>query len=421
MFKLLKKLFPLNRSLTGDGTKKTIKILQQEITGFKIKTIKSNTKVFDWKIPKEWNVDEAYVKYKNKKIIDFKKNNLHLVGYSHPFFGRLKFKDLKKNLHFLKSQPNAIPYVTSYYKLNWGFCLNYNKFKKLNKNAEYEVCIKSKLSDGQLHYGELIKKGKYNKEILLTTYICHPSMANNELSGPCVLTYLTKWLLKKKTKYTYRIVFAPETIGAIAYIKTNQKILKNIFAGLNFTCLGGKNIFTFLPSRFENSYIDELIINVLKKNKIKFKLSNWLLRGSDERQYCWPNIDIPMASIMKSKYHEYKEYHTSLDNLKFVSKKNLMKSLNIYKKIILTIENDIFPISTTLCEPNLGKRNLQNTISKKSKKNSSSKSLLNILSYSDGKNGVFNISNKVKNKKFNHYIKILKKNNLVKFSDTINL
>ena len=247
-------------------------------------------------------------------------------------------------------------------------------------------------------------------------------MANNELSGPCVLTYLSKWLIKRKTKYTYRIIFAPETIGAINYIHSNIKKLKKVFAGLNFTCLGGKDIFTFLPSKFENSYIDQLILNTLKKNNINYKLSNWLNRGSDERQYCWPKINIPMASIMKSKYHDYKEYHTSLDNLIFVKDKNLYKSLNIYKKIILEIEKDMFPITNTICEPNLGKRKLYETLSKKKFRHQRSKTLLSILSYSDGKNGIFNISKKVKieTEKFNSYIKILEKNNLIKLSDTIN-
>ena len=393
MISLMKKLFPINRSLTGKGTLTTLKIIQQILPNLKIKSIKSRQKVFDWTVPDEWNVNEAYVKYKNKKIIDFKKNNLHLVGYSIPVHKKLSFKDFQKKIYFLKKQPEAIPYVTSYYKKDWGFCLSFNDFSKLDKKGEYEILIDSQLKKGKLNYGEILIKGESDREIFLNTYICHPSMANNELSGPCVLTYLVKWIEKRKNKYSYRITYAPETIGAIINIKKNRKRLKKIIAAFNFNCLGGPDIFSILNSRNGNTYSDNLIKNVLIKNKIKFKTYNWLERGSDERQYCWPGVDLPMVSLMKSKYHDYPEYHTSKDNLKFVKKENLNKSLNVYKKIILQIEKDIFPISTTVGEPNLGKRGLYKTLAIKNKKLKFSKVLLNILSQSDGKKSIFQLSN----------------------------
>lgn len=391
----MKQLFPFNRSLTGEGTLKTLKVIQKILPKLKIKNIKSGEKVFDWIVPDEWNVKEAYIQFKKKKIIDFKNNNLHLVSYSVPIKKKLNFSILKKKLYYLKKQPDAIPYVTSYYNKDWGFCLTYKNYLKLNKKGKYKIFINSTLKKGKLNYGEILIKGKSDKEIFLNTYICHPSMANNELSGPCVLTNLVKWIQKRDNKYSYRILYAPETIGAIINIKRNKKKLKKVIAAFNFNCLGGPDIFSVLKSRNGNTYSDNLIKNVLLKNNIKFRTHSWLERGSDERQYCWPGVDLPMVSLMKSKYHDYPEYHTSKDNLQFVKKDNLEKSLNIYKKIILQIEKDIFPLTTTIGEPNLGKRGMYKTIGLKNKKLKYSKTILNILSQSDGKKSVFQLSNEL--------------------------
>ena len=214
-----KSIWSFNRSLSGEGNRATLKKIKEIVKKLNIKSIKSGSKCFDWKIPKEWHVDHAYLIDPNgKKICDFKKNNLHLVGYSAAVDKLINLKELKKHLHYLKEQPTAIPYVTSYYKKNWGFCISYNEYKKLNK-GNYKVIIKSKLFNGKMDYGELIIRGKSKKEILLSTNICHPSMANNEISGISVLTFLAKYLSSKKNYFTYRIIFIPETIGSIFYIK----------------------------------------------------------------------------------------------------------------------------------------------------------------------------------------------------------
>ena len=402
IYNLAKFLWPINRSLTGNGNRKTLKIIKKILVNLKIKEVISDKKVYDWKTPKEWNVKSAYIAdSKQKKIIDFKKNNLHLVGYSIPVKDTFNYNELKKNLFFLKKQKKAIPYVTSYYKRKWGFCLSYNQFIKLKKNEKYFVNIDSEIKKGKMTYGELLIKGKSRKEVLLSSYICHPSMGNNELSGPCMLTYIAKWIAKQKNlKYTYRIVLAPETIGSIYYINKNLiRLKKNVIAAFNLNCLGDNGQFSFLPSRAGNSYSDEVAKSVLNENKKKYKVYSWLDRGSDERQYCWPMVDLPMCSVMKSKFHTYKEYHTSEDNLNFITHKGLNESFKIYKKIIHKIETDIFPIATTICEPNLGKRNMYNTTSIKSDKSYSGKTILNILSMSDGKLSLSTIGNIIKIKK----------------------
>ena len=425
IFNLAKKLWPLNRSITGKGTLDTLKILKKICKNLKIKNIKSGKKVFDWNIPKEWKVNEAYIIDPNgKKICDFKKNNLHLVNYSIGINKTLSLKKLKKKLFSIPKQPNAIPYRTTYYSRNWGFCITNNEKKKL-KNGNYKIRIDAKHFSGKLSYGEILIKGKSKKEIFLSTYICHPSLANNELSGPCLLIYLANWINGLKTrKFSYRIVFVPETIGSIAYLSKNMKIMKkNIIAGYNLSCVGDDRSISFLPSRKEDSISDRVALQVLNENFPKYKKYSWLDRGSDERQYCSPGIDLPISSVMRSKYGTYKEYHTSLDKLGKVVKPNgLKKSFEIYKNIILTLEKNLYLKSTNFCEPNLGKRKLYNLIGgltkkdKKSFKSFKSRSLLNILTYSDGKNSILDISEKcsINLTELSKLIKILNKNKLVK-------
>ena len=315
---LAKKLWPFNRSLTGKGVRQTLNEISKHLPRLSIKSIKSGSKVFDWIIPKEWHVREAYiVTPTGKKICDFSKNNLHLLGYSTSFSGELKLSELKKHLYTLPEQPKAIPYVTSYYEERWGFCLAQDQFNTL-KDGIYKVVIDTTLFNGVMNYGELLIKGKSDKEILLSTYICHPSMANNELSGPAVVTFLAKWLLEaSKLEYSYRIIFVPETIGSIAYLSLNYKKMKSkTIAGFNVTCVGDDRAYSYLPSRNGRTLSDLIAKHVLKwidKNYITY---SWLDRGSDERQYCAPGIDLPIASILRTKYGMYPEYHSSLDDLK---------------------------------------------------------------------------------------------------------
>ncbi len=396
MYSWAKDLFPITRSITGPGVRETLIYLQNIVPELIIKKIKSGEKYFDWKVPDEWFPKEAWVKnQKGKKIIDFKKNNLHLVGYSKSIKKTMRLNELKKNLYSLPSQPNAIPYVTSYYKKQWGFCLKDNDKKKL-KNENYDVFIDAPFKKGFLNYGEIIIKGKLKKEIFLSTYICHPSLANNEISGPVVAIALSKWIKKiKNRKYTYRIVFIPETIGSIIYISKNlNKLKKNVVAGFNITCVGDTRCYSYIPSRNENTLADKVSLNILKFIDPKFKKYSWLDRGSDERQYCAPGIDLPVVTLCRSKFGTYPEYHTSLDNLNFISSKGLETSLTLMKKIILSIEINQIPKSKILCEPQLSRRKMYPTLSIKNNYQES-KAIMDIISYCDGKNDLIDISNKV--------------------------
>ena len=400
---LARKLFPINRSLTGNGNRATLKIIKDFIPNLKIHNAASENKFYDWQVPKEWNVTDAYIKIDNKKIIDFKKNNLHLVGYSIPFKGKLQRKELLRHIHTLPKQPNAIPYVTSYYKPYWGFCISHNDLVNKFKSKYYNVFINSNLKIGSLTYADLIIKGKSNKEILISCNICHPSMANNELSGMLVATSIVQWLKKQKREFTYRIVFIPETLGSIIYIKRNFNILKkNLIAGFVLTCIGDSKEYSYLESRLGNTLADKVALNYLEHEVKKYKKYSFLDRGSDERQYCSVGVDLPVCSLMRSKYNTYKEYHTSLDNLELLSKSSLEDSFNYVKDVIKILENNFFYKTLIKCEPNLTSRNLYPHISSRStspfsnKKNNQSRIILDFMSYADGTNDLIDISNKIK-------------------------
>jgi len=416
------KLYPLTRSLTGRGVRSTLKIISKEFPKLKIKKIKSGKKVFDWRIPPEWNVNEAYVIDKNNnKIIDLKENNLHLVSYSTQIKKNLLKKDLFKNIYFIKNQPTAIPYVTSYYKRRWGFCVSYNQYKKFNRQYsstdKFKVNINSSFNkNGYLNYGELILKGKSKKEILISTYICHPSMANNELSGPIVSMGLINYFKKKRLNKTLRFIFIPETIGSISYINKNLKHLKeHVIGGFNLSCIGDERQHSCMFSKYQNSPSDEAIIEAYKLLKIKnYKIYSFLKRGSDERQYNSPGVDLKISSIFRTKYGEYPEYHTSLDNFNLVTLKGCEGGFNVARKSIEILLGRIYPKSKYMCEPQMGKRGLYSTLGDKNKKKIS-KNFMNFLQYADGTNSLEKISNLIKlDKKFVKKIYILLlKNKLV--------
>ena len=397
-------LFPICRSLTGDGFRKSLKIIKSEFSELKIKKIRSGTKVFDWNIPKEWNIFDAYVLDKNNnKIINFKENNLHLVGYSIPINKYIKKKELLKNLYCLKNQPGAIPYITSYYKKRWGFCLSYNQLNKIKKEYSekdsFKVVINSSFKKkGFLNYGELILKGQSRQEILISTYLCHPSMANNELSGPIVSMGLINFFRNlRKLEKTLRFIFIPETIGSISYLNKNLKNLKkNVIAGYNLSCIGDERQYSCMFSKYNNTPSDEAIIEAYKNLKIKkFKVYSFLERGSDERQYNSPGVDLPIASIFRTKYGKFPEYHTSLDDFSLVTLKGITGGFNVAKEAIKIILRNTYPKANFLCEPQMGKRGLYPNLSTKQKK-TSSKDFLSFVQYSDGKNSIVKISKFIK-------------------------
>ena len=386
-------LFPIARSITGPGVRETLSYLQKLIPGLDIKSVPSGMKAFDWTVPDEWHVKDAYVMDSTGvKVIDFKINNLHLVGYSASIDIFVELDELDDHLHSLPEQPTAIPYITSYYEDRWGFCLSHEQRVKL-KSGTYHVVIDADKEPGVLNYAELILPGRSKEEVFLSTYICHPSMANNELSGPVVTAALAKWLVSLKDReYTYRVIFIPETIGSIVYLSMNYKYLKKyVIAGFNITCVGDDRCYSYLPSRDGETLSDKVALHILGNIDHNFKRYTWLDRGSDERQYCSPGIDLPIATIMRSKYAEYPEYHTSLDDLNLVTDSGLNGGFLAIQDAIKVIENNFYYECEVLCEPQLGKRGLYPTLSTKNSNN-----LVNVLtgviSYCDGKKTALEIA-----------------------------
>lgn len=415
-------LFPLNRSLTGPANLKTLKYIQKKIP-IKILNIKSGTAVYDWKVPYEWIVKNAYVKDSDGNyIIDYKNNNLSIVNYSKNYKGYLTAKQLSRKLYTKKNLINAIPYKTSYYKKDWGFCISQKNLKKITDyKKKFFVNIDTEFKKTKMDFGEILIKGKSKKEILISTYICHPSMANDNLSGIILTTYLSKFIKSLKNRYwSYRIIFIPETIGAIAYCKLNEKKVKNILFALIVNNVGGPGKISFKQSFDNNHFINILINQVLKENKIRAKKYKFDIHGSDERQFSSQFFKINAASIHKDKYFEYKEYHTSADNLDFVKSKNLFKMLKLYQNLILKIEKQIiFKTLKRKCEPMLSKYSLYPTLGGENvpgKKINFIDTILWLIFLSDGNMTVEQISKKLKISKLRlmSFYKILQSKKIIK-------
>jgi aminopeptidase-like protein len=388
-----KELFPICRSLTGPGVRSTLNFIKSLIPDLEIFAVPSGTKVFDWTIPDEWVIRKAFIKDElGNIIIDFNQNNLHVVGYSEPVDLWIDLEELNKNLHSLPDQPDAIPYVTSYYTKRWGFCLTHNQRESL-KPGKYRVVIDADLKPGQMNYAHLLIPGDDKKEVLLSTYICHPSMANNELSGPVVSIALAQWLISlENRRYSYRIVFIPETIGSITYISRHLEHLQsNVIAGFNITCVGDDRCYSLLPSRAGNTLSDLAARHALHYIEPNFVNYTWLDRGSDERQYCAPGIDLPIASIMRTKYGKYPEYHTSLDDLSLVTASGLEGGFKALQSAILVIEQNLVPKINVKCEPQLGRRGLYPSLSTKESSTQVS-TMMNLISYCDGRNSLLEIA-----------------------------
>lgn len=397
MYQLAGELFPICRSLTGNGVRQTLQMIDDYVGNImKIVEVPSGTQVFDWTIPKEWNIKDAYIENEaGEKIVDFKENNLHVLGYSTPVDTEVNLDELNQYIYTLPDQPDLIPYVTSYYKERYGFCMSENLRQSL-KDGIYHMYIDSELSDGSLTYGEIIIPGEEEKEIFLSSYVCHPSLASNELSGPVVLAELVNWIKQEKRKYTYRIVLLPETIGAITYLSRNLDIMKkNIIAGYNVTCVGDDNAYSYIESIEGDTLADEVLKNVLSIEHPEYKTYSFLESGSDERRYNAPGIDLPVCEFCRTKYWEYKEYHTSADDMNYISADGLQGAYDVLKKAILLLEKNATYRATCLCEPQLGKRGLYPTISKKGSSKSVN-NMKNLLNYANGKRDLLQISNILK-------------------------
>ena len=402
---LFDELFPILRSITGKGYLKSLNILSKYIKFKKLK-YPSGKKVFDWTIPKEWVIKDAYIRYDGKKILDLKKNNLHIVNYSVPVNKIMSLRELNKHLYSVKKKPNIVPYVTSYYKKNFGFCLEHKKREKL-KDKNYQVVIDSKFIKGNVINGISKIKGKTKKTILISSYLCHPSMANNELSGPLTMVGLYKRIKKwKNRQYNYLFLINPETIGSICFLSNHKDFLKkNLDSGLVLTCLGGpKKKLSYKKSRIGTSSLDKIFTHLNNEGKVRIREFN-PTGGSDERQYCGSELNLPVGQIARTIYNEYYEYHTSADNKKFMKISQVMKSIDQIENI-LKINDNLYALKRYMpfCELQLGKRNLYPNIHSSQTINDSSDNILKdrkqlnillyILSYADGKNNILDISNR---------------------------
>ena len=396
MYALAERLFPICRSLTGSGVRETLHILQEHMPQLTLHEVPTGTQVFDWVVPKEWNIRGGYLETEaGDRILDFADTNLHIMGYSTPVDAWMTREELLAHVYVLDDQPDVIPYVTSYYKERFGFCMTKTMRDRLPE-GRYHAVIDSTLADGSLTYGELILPGETPDEILLTTYVCHPSMADNELSGPCVATALAQWLSTlSRRRYTYRILFVPETIGSIAYISRHLPQLQaHVKAGFVLTCEGDDKAFSYIPTKRGGTLADRAALNVLRSFAPDFDAYTFLQRGSDERQYNAAGVNLPVCSVCRSKYHNFPEYHTSADNLSFISPAGLQGALDVHRHILQALEYNRRYCMTCCCEPQLGKRGLYPTVSQKGSTNAV-RDLMDFIAYADGTEDLIAISDRI--------------------------
>lgn len=394
MYQLASRLFPICRSITGNGFRESLNMLREVVPEINVTEVPSGTKVFDWIVPKEWSIRGGGIyRVNGEKVIDFVDSNLHIMGYSYPINDIVSKEELLNHLYTQPEQPDLIPYVTSFYKERWGFCMSENQ-KQTLKDERYRVIIDSDFKDGSLTYGELIVPGETNDEILFTSYLCHPSMANNELSGPVVLIELIKYVQQlKNRRYTYRFIINPETIGSITYLSKNLDILQqNVKAGFVLSCVGDDRSYSYIESKYADTLADRVLQNVLHFHYPEYKRYSFLKRGSDERQYNSAGVNLPVVGFCRSKYEEYPEYHTSADNMDLISPKGLQGSYDVMVKVIDALENNFNYCMTCKGEPQLGKRGLYPTVSQKGSYDKV-KTMTHFIAYADGKYDLLGISN----------------------------
>lgn len=395
MYEFAGKLFPIGRSLTGEGVRRSLGMIKELIPELEIKEVPSGTQVFDWTVPQEWEIRAAYIEDETgKRIVDYAESNLHVIGYSTPVDRYVDLDELLQYIRVEEEQPDVIPYVTSYYSPRYGFCMTKRQRDAL-KPGTYHMVIDSRLFDGVLNYAELLLPGKSSKEVLLSTYICHPSMANNELSGPVLATWLVKWLKTLDRNLSYRIVIVPETIGSIAYLSRNLDVMReNTIAGYVLTCVGDERTYSYLESRNGGTLADRALQNVLQDVYPEYMTYSYLERGSDERQYNAPGVDLPVCDFCRSKYGEYPEYHTSADDMTLISPEGLAGSYRVMTQVLAALEFNRYYKVNCLCEPQLGKRGLYPTESRKGIYHEVKK-LTNFIAYADGRRDLIEIGAKI--------------------------
>ncbi len=393
MHDLVARLYPICRSITGNGVRETLRIIQEHIP-VDLHEVASGTKAFDWTVPKEWNIRDAWIKNSaGERLVDFQQLNLHVVSYSSPVQRRMRLAELKDHLFTIPAHPDWVPYRTSYYDETWGFCLSKNQLKHLREDEEYDVCIDSSLEEGHLTYGELLLEGEQSEEVLISCHICHPSLANDNLSGIAVAVALAKQLGKVARRYTYRFLFIPGTIGSITWLARNESAVSRIRHGLVLTCLGDAGSITYKRSRRGNAEIDRAMAHMLKHSGEAHEVIDFFPYGYDERQFCSPGFNLPVGCFMRSRHGEFPEYHTSGDNLDFVKAEALADSLSKSKAVIDILEhNRAYLNQNAKCEPQLGKRGLYPSSANREDKRLRELALLWVLNLSDGKDSLLDIA-----------------------------
>lgn len=394
MYQLISSLYPICRSITGNGLRETLRLVQAHIP-LAIHNIPSGTEVFDWIVPQEWNIKDAYIKnLKGERVVDFNQSNLHVISYSTPVRKKIPFEELKSHLYTLPDYPDWIPFRNTYYKESWGFCLSHKQFLELN-DEEYEVCINSSLEDGYLTYGEYYLEGKNPDEVLISCNICHPSLCNDNLSGVALATFLAKHLTQLSRSYSYRFIFIPTTIGSITWLCLNEAQVANIKHGLVLACVGDAGNPTYKKSRQGNAEIDQAVAHVLKHSGNEHGIIDFFPYGYDERQFCSPGFNLPVGCLMRSPHGSFPEYHTSADNLDFVQPQYLADSFSKCLSALQILEtNKKYLNQNPKCEPQLGKRGLYQAMSSQTDGGINQLALLWVLNLSDGSHTLLDIANR---------------------------
>jgi aminopeptidase-like protein len=392
MHALMARLYPICRSITGEGLRETLRIIAEYIP-LAVREVPTGTAVFDWEIPKEWNLRDAYIKAPSgEKVVDFRDSNLHVVNYSLPVRGRFSLADLRGHLFSLPEHADWIPYRTTYYKEDWGFCLSHARLLRL-REGDYEVCIDASLEDGHLSIGEFVIAGEREEEVLISTHACHPSMCNDNLSGVVVATFLAARLAAQPRRYSYRFLFVPGTIGPIAWLSLNEPRVSLIRHGLVLACLGDQGGFTYKRSRRGNAEIDRVVAHVLKTSGHPHRIVEFSPDGYDERQYCSPGFDLPVGSLSRTPHGQFAEYHTSADDLGFVRPESLAGALSLIEDVFATLEsNRTFQNTQPKGEPRLGKRGLYRAAGGRVERASNELAMLWVLNLSDGRSSLLDIA-----------------------------
>jgi aminopeptidase-like protein len=397
MHALITRLYPICRSITGNGVRETLRIIQEQVP-IEVREVPSGTKVFDWTVPKEWNIRDAWIKNSaGERVVDFLKLNLHVVNYSSPIRRQMRLAELRDHLFTLPGQPDRVPYRTSYYTESWGFCLSETQLSQLREAEEYDVCIDSSLENGHLTYGELLLKGDEPGEVLISCHVCHPSLANDNLSGIAVATELARGLAGLPRRYSYRFLFLPGTIGAITWLARNQDVVLNIRHGFVLTCVGDPAHLTYKRSRRGDAEIDRAFAHILKQSGEPHEVIDFFPYGYDERQYCSPGFNLPVGCLMRSRHGEFPEYHTSADNLHFVQAEALADALAKCRAVVDLLEhNRPYVNQNPKCEPQLGRRSLYSGQTNEESGRLRELALLWVLNLSDGKHSLLDIAERSK-------------------------